>query len=565
MRFFVTFLSLLLISSQAYASIATSRYGMVSSQEKIATEVGVAILENGGNAIDAAVAVGFALSVTYPRAGNLGGGGFMMIHHAGRGETNAIDYRETAPAASYASMFLNVDGSVDNRRKQHGYKSTGVPGTVKGLEMAWKIYGQKPWEELVQPAIDLAEKGFPVYLDLTTSLEKHRDRLFKNKAARELFFPNGKPLFLNETFVQPDLAYTLTLIRDKKAAGFYQGETAQKIVDTMKHHHGLITKNDLISYTPRLREPLSFYYQDYKISTMPPPSAGGIALNQIFNMLEHLPVPSDTHDPDFYHIVAEMLRRAFADRAVYASDSDYEKVPLDTLTSYIYNRRQALGIAEKATTPSELVKPGAHMPQRESLETTHFTIMDKWGNVVSNTYTLNFPYGNGKIVPGAGFLLNNEMDDFSAKVGAQNAYGLSGGEKNLPEPGKRPVSSMMPTIVFDASNTAVLATGAPGGSRIVSAVVQLLIRTLVFGEKLYDATMAPRIHHQWLPDEMLVEKDLPRHIRYVLKQYGHTLRNVDSIAKLQSVAFDGKHYIGVADRRVTSAYALGPKEIDEIK
>lgn len=540
------------------AVIDRSPYGMVSTQDPYSAKVGAAILEAGGNAVDAAVAIGFSAAVTYPRAGNIGGGGFMMIHHAARNETKVIDYRETAPAFAFREMFLNSDGHVNEHRKKFSLKSSGTPGTVKGLELAWSLYGSKEWSELIAPAISLAEEGFPVYGDLESSLLKYKKRLIKDKEIRRIFFDKYKlPKTRGDVIIQTDLAEILKLIRDQGSDGFYKGKTAEKIVAFMKKRLGMISFEDLSSYKPILRDPLFLDMEEYRVATMPPPSSGGIVLIQMLQMLDRLKFESTSYaSPQYYHVLAEVSKRSFADRAEFMGDADFVHVPVEPLTSSLYARRMADGVSVNSVTPSSLIAPGQHAPKPESLETTHFTVMDRWGNVVTNTYTLNYPYGNGQMVAGAGFILNNEMDDFTAKPQSANGYGLVGNERNLPEAGKRPLSSMTPTILFK-DNKPLLATGAPGGPMIISAVTQLLSARIFHGKSIQEATELPRIHHQWLPDTLYVEKMLPQHIRSVLEGMGHDIKERDSVGRIQSVEFDGAIFTGMADPRSSSATSLG--------
>lgn len=556
----ILFLTCTLFVNVSVASVIDkSPYGMVSTQDPYSAKVGAEILKNGGNAIDAAVAIGFAAAVTYPRAGNLGGGGFMMIHHAGRGETKVIDYRETAPEFADAKMFLSSDGSVNKRRKQFSLKSSGIPGTVRGLELAWKLYGSKEWADLLNPSIRLASDGFPMYGDLESSLLKHTSRLRKDKEIKEIFYTGLLPKSAGDKIVQADLAKTLTLIKNEGSKGFYEGKTAAKIVKFMEKRLGLISKKDLKGYQAVIRQPLEVHIGKYKIVTMPPPSSGGILLIQMMQMLERLNFDKVEYaSPEYYHLLAEVSKRSFADRAKFIGDPDFENVPVEELTSRLYARRMADGISAHSVVPSSLILPGQNAPEKESLETTHFTVMDKWGNIVTNTYTLNYPYGNGRMVEGAGFILNNEMDDFTAGHNTANGYGLVGSEKNFVEAGKRPLSSMTPTILFE-NNKPKLATGAPGGPMIISAVTQMLAATVFHKKDVEEATNLPRIHHQWKPDTLFVEPALPKLVRLTLENMGHKLKERKSIAKLQSVSVNGKVMTGMADPRSTSATSMGVK------
>ncbi|CAI2718987.1 gamma-glutamyltransferase [Nitrospina watsonii] len=532
-------------------------HGMVVSQENQASAIGVEILKQGGNAVDAAVAIGFALAVTLPRAGNIGGGGFMMIHLAKTGETVVIDYREKAPAAAHRDMYLNADGSVNRRLLEAHHLASGVPGTVAGLARAHKQYGSLPWKDLVAPAIQLAEHGIPINYDHLFTLTKGKQRLQQFEATRQMFYkPDGSMYRLGETIVFPDLAHSLKLIAEQGPSAFYEGGIAQKIAADMQANGGLITLDDLKNYAPTLRQPVRGTYRGYEVVSMPPPSAGGIQIIQILNMIEHFPLQEyGLNTAQTLHLIAEAMRRSFADRSEFMGDADFWPVPVDTLISKEYAARLIRDLDPNHATPSRQIKPGTFL-NKESNETTHFSVMDEAGNVVANTYTLNFSFGSGIVVPGTGILLNNEMDDFSAKVGAKNAYGLLGGDANAIQPGKKPLSSMCPTIVFKDGKP-LLATGSPGGPRLTTATLQVLINVMDFGMNIAAATNAPRIHHQWIPDKLRVEKGLSGDTIKILKSMGHDVRVTNTIGSTQTVMRKGNFFFGASDPRRPGAGAQG--------
>ena len=459
-----------------------AEHGMVSAQEKIAAATGAEILKAGGNAVDAAVAVGFALAVTHPQAGNIGGGGFMLVslapNGAAAGKVTAIDYRETAPAAATRDMFLDENGEVDHDRARYSRASAGVPGTVAGLLYALEHYGTMPRAQVMVPAIKLAEEGFPVSYGLAYALEKARERLTADKSSAGYFMhPGGTPYLGGEILRQPDLARTLTAISAEGARGFYEGPVAQLIEAEMKRGGGLIAAADLKDYKPVEREPVRGAYRGYDIVSMPPPSSGGVHVIEILNILEGFDLPKHGFNTaDSIHRLVEAMRRAYADRAKWLGDPAFVKVPTAGLVSKEYAKQLRETIDLARASKSEDISAGKP-PGAEGDQTTHFSIVDKDGNAVSNTYTLNLGFGSGYSVAGAGFLLNNEMDDFSAKPGAPNAFGLLGGEANAIAPGKRPLSSMAPTIVLKGG-TPYLITGSPGGATIITVVVQELLNVL---------------------------------------------------------------------------------------
>lgn len=531
--------------------------GMVSSQEARATRIGVAVLERGGNAVDAAVAVGFALAVTLPRAGNLGGGGFMLVHRAENGETIAIDYREMAPAKATRDMYLDEAGEVDKKRARFSHLSAGVPGSVAGLALALERYGTMSLAEVLAPAIALARDGVVVSPSMARSLKSRAGRLGGNPAAARIFFkPDGSPYVAGERLVQSDLAWSLSRIAEHGPDAFYRGEIAERIAADMVANGGLINGEDLADYRVQLRAPVHGTYRGYDIYSMPPPSSGGVHLVQMLNILEDFPIGFLGHNSaDTIHIMAEAMRLAYADRSEHLGDPDFWNVPVEGLTSKRYAAALRERISLRRATPSESVKPGNPAPY-ESNETTHFSVIDRFGNVVANTYTINFSYGSGIVADGTGILLNNEMDDFSAKPGVPNAYGLIGGEANAIEAGKRPLSSMTPTIVLKDGKP-FLATGSPGGSRIITTTLQIIMNVVDHGMNIAAATAAPRIHHQWLPDELRVEKGISVDTLDILSERGHRVKVGNVMGSTQTVMRIEGGVLGAADPRRPGALALG--------
>ncbi|GGY65366.1 gamma-glutamyltransferase [Marinobacter zhanjiangensis] len=533
-------------------------HGMVATSHPTATRVALTVLKNGGNAVDAAVTAGFALAVTQPRSGNIGGGGFMLYAPGDEGPVQAIDYRETAPTAATRTMFQDSEGNVVTRRSRFSHLASGVPGTVAGLALALEEYGTITLAEALKPAIALARDGFEVPHRFTEGLEQARDRLQPWPATRATFYrDDGSAPQPGERFRQPDLAATLQRIADHGARDFYQGETARLIVEEMERGGGLITLEDLAAYEPVTREPVAGNYRGYDIFSMSPPSSGGAHIVQILNVLEGYPIGNYGHNSArTIHLMAEAMKRAYADRSEYLGDTDYVEVPLDGITSKGYAKALRDGIDPERATPSDRIAPGDPLPY-ESNETTHFSIVDRWGNAVSNTYTINFSYGSGITVAGAGFLLNNEMDDFSAKPGIPNAYGLIGGEANRIEPGKRMLSSMSPTIVRkDGQN--LLVTGSPGGSRIITTTLQVIMNVIDHGLNIQSAVSAPRIHHQWLPDEIRIEQGISPDTIDLLEAMGHTVAPGSAMGAIQSVLIDENGALwGAADPRRSTSSARG--------
>ncbi|MFC4349139.1 gamma-glutamyltransferase [Kordiimonas lipolytica] len=553
---------IIVYDTQFHPTIA--RNGMVVSQETFASEAGREILEKGGNVVDAAVATGFALAVTHPQAGNLGGGGFMMIYLRAEDRVIALDYREMAPAAAHRDMFLDENGDVDDNLVQYTMKASGVPGTVMGLTTALEKYGTMSLADVMAPAIRLAEEGFPMTWALNESLGRYAKRLKADpESAKNYFKPDGSLYEAGEIFRQPDLAETLKIIAAKGAAGFYEGPVADKLISAMEAQGGIMTHEDLKKYRVVERTPLTSSYRGYQIVSMPPPSSGGVHVIQMLNVLEGWDMKSLGHNSAAYiHRLTESMKYAYADRSKYLGDPDYFDVPVKTLTSKEYAADIRGKINLDRATPSTEIAPAQNLPE-ESNDTTHFSVMDKAGNMVSNTYTLNYTYGNGHSVPGAGFLLNNEMDDFSAKPGMPNGYGLLGGEANSIEPGKRPLSSMTPTFLFKDGEP-VMATGSPGGSTIITVVLQTILNVMEFDMNVQAAVNMPRIHHQWYPDRLFLEPGHSVDTRRMLGQMGHKVKTGANeawdtvLGSAQSLArsVDGL-ILGAADPRRPGSFAAG--------
>jgi len=529
---------------------AYGKAGMVVSPEALAGEIGLAILKEGGNAVDAAVATGFALAVTLPRAGNIGGGGFMLIHLAETNEQVFVDYRETAPAAATRDMFLKEDGSVDQSKAYFSHQAAGVPGTVAGLIHAQERFGKLTLKQVIQPAIDLAEKGFATPLALHMSLNARAERLAENAEAKRIYLQGGEAAPAPGTLLtQSDLASTLKRIRDKGADGFYKGETAELIAGDMAANGGLITTEDLAGYRALERPPVRGTFRDFEIVSVAPPSSGGVHVLQMLNILEPYPLESYGHNSAAYlHRVIESMKLAYADRSRYMGDPDQTVIPTEALISKEYGaERRKLIDAERAKTAEE-IGPGNPVPT-ESPDTTHYSVADAEGNVVANTYTLNFSFGSHIVVPGTGILLNNEMDDFAAKAGDANAYGLVQGEANTIAPGRRPLSSMTPTIVFKDGQP-WLAAGSPGGSLIITTVLQTLLNAMVFDMNIAAAVAAPRVHNQWMPDRTLVEPGISLDTQRILEDWGHSLSPTRrTIGRSNSLIIDEGWMQGFADMR----------------
>jgi gamma-glutamyltranspeptidase / glutathione hydrolase len=525
-----------------------AKHAMVVVQEPLAADVGLRVLRAGGNAIDAAVAIGFALAVTYPFAGNIGGGGFMLVRFAD-GRSTFIDFREKAPLAATRNMYLDSKGNL-TEDSVVGWRAAGVPGTVRGLEMAHQKYGHKPWAEVMAPAIQLASEGYSVSYSMDASLHG------ENSAHLLSRFPDSKRIFLSahygDKLVQPELAATLKRIRDHGGSDFYDGETAQKLAAAMAAHGGLITQEDLKKYQAEESEPLHGHYKGYDIITAPPPSAGGVGLLQMLGMLEGSGYEKGgAGSASSIHYMAEVMRRFYADRSEYFGDPDFFKVPISKLLDpkYIASRRNTIDPLH--ATPSDQLRPGK-LNIREGTETTHFNVVDNEGNAVAVTYTLNNGYGSGVTVPGLGFLLNDEMDDFASKPGTENLFHLIQGESNAIQPGKRPVSSMTPTIVV-RDGKLFLMLGAPGGSRIINGVLQVLLNVVDFHMNAQDAVDWPRFHHQWMPDMLYVEKGISPDSVRILREMGHNVSPSEStspvVARVEAILNEGGWLQGATDPR----------------
>lgn len=532
-------------------------HGMVATSHFLASQVAHDVLADGGNAVDAAVTAGFALAVTQPRSGNIGGGGFMLISDEKSGKVIAIDYREKAPSAAYETMFQNDAGEAVPRLSRFTHNASGVPGTVAGLALALDQYGTLSLAEALAPAIELAENGFPLPQRFVDGVEQARERLEKWPATRAKFFkPDGSGYDVGDIYRQPDLAATLKRIADKGPREFYEGETARLIAAEMQDHDGLMTREDLAAYQPTIREPSHGTYRSYDIYAMSPPSSGGVHIVQMLNILEGYDIAEmGFNSADTIHVMAEAMKRAYADRSKYLGDTDFVDVPLEGLTSKAYADELRAEIPLDQATPSTEIAPGKPLPY-ESNETTHFSIADDNGLAVSNTYTINFSYGSGIVVEGAGFLLNNEMDDFSAKPGVPNAYGLIGGEANKVEPNKRMLSSMTPTIVKKDGHN-VLITGSPGGSRIITTTLQVLMNVIDHDMNVQTAVSVPRIHHQWLPDEIRIEQGISPDTIALLEAMGHTVSQQDAMGAAQSILIDDGTFYGGADPRRSTSSAMG--------
>jgi gamma-glutamyltranspeptidase/glutathione hydrolase len=522
-----------------------------------ATDAGVAVLEAGGNAVDAAVAVGFALAVTHPSAGNIGGGGFMLVRFAD-GRATFIDFRERAPESASRNMYLDASGKP-TKDSVVGYRAAGVPGSVRGFEYASKKYGRKPWADVVAPAAALAEKGFPVSYGLAKSLRGSAERLGQSPESKRIFLRDGKPYEAGETFVQPELARTLRRIREQGARDFYEGETARLLAADMERHGGVVTLADLKDYAVVERAPLTGTYRGYDIITSPPPSSGGPGILQMLGVLEGSGYEkSGAGSAAELHFLAETMRRYFADRAASMGDPDFVKVPLASLLDPAYVAQLRKSIDPEHATPSAQIHAAKPLAA-ESSETTHYSIVDADGNAVAVTYTLNFSYGDGVTVPGLGFLLNDEMDDFAAKPGEPNGFGLVQGEANAIQPRKRPLSSMTPTIVTSRVTSRVaggadtgkleLVLGTPGGPTIINSVLEVLINVVDFGMNVQDAVDFPRIHHQWLPDQLVMERGFSPDTIELLKARGHQVKMVGGMGEVAAIQARDGWLEGAADPR----------------
>ena len=531
-----------------------ARHGMVVAMEAQAADVGVAVLKAGGNAVDAAVAVGFAMAATHPFAGNLGGGGFMLIRFAD-GRSTFIDFRERAPEKASRNMYLDAKGEL-TRDSIEGWRSSGVPGTVRGFEMAVTKYGKRTWAQNMAPAIELA-KGFPLSYALSESLKNSRD-LAKDPESKRIFQKGGAFFTDGETLAQPELAQTLERISKNGPNEFYEGDTAKRLADEMTKHGGIISLNDLKSYKAIERVPLKGKYKNYTIITSPPSSSGGIALLEMLGILDGTGYEKGgSGSASAIHYVAESMRRAYADRNTYVGDPDFVKVPIAGMLDPVYLAKLRASIDPERATPSERVRPGQPAGS-ESMETTHYSVVDSEGNAVAVTYTLNGGFGNGITVPGLGFLLNNEMDDFASKPGTANMFGLVQGEVNAIAPGKRPLSSMTPTIV-EKDGKLFMTAGAPGGSRISTAVLQVILNVLDFGMNVQDAIDTPRVHHQWQPDKLSLERAISPDTVALLKSRGYDVDYAPGVvlAQVAAIVSDGGWLQGGSDGRSAMGKAAG--------
>ena len=545
-----------------YSSInhpVISKTGMVVSQRQSASEVGARILRKGGNAVDAAVATGLALSVVLPRAGNLGGGGFMVVYLKDIDQTITIDYREKAPSAAHRDLFLDEKGNYDKQKAQFSLLSAGVPGTVAGLHRALTKYGTMTWQEVLEPSIKLAEEGFVVPHDLANILAspRYKQRLSSNDAAAKSYYKSDKSNYqAGEILKLPDLAWTLKQLSVNGPDAFYKGEIAKKIVKEMERNGGLISAEDLKNYIPVERSPVEGTYKEFKIVSMPPASSGGIHLIQMLNMIEEFPIKDmGFGSADSIHILAEVMKRAYADRSKHLGDMDFYDVPF-SLISKEYSSFLNEGISVNSRTASSDIFAGDPYPY-ESPDTTHFSVMDQYGNAVSNTYTLNFSYGSGIMIPGTGMLMNNEMDDFSSKPGIPNGYGLLGSQANSIQANKRPLSSMTPTIIFK-DNKPYLVLGSPGGSRIITTVLQVALNVMEHDMNVAQAVNSPRIHHQWLPEVLMMEKGFGPDTEKLLQEKGYKLYPSSTMGSVQAIIKDGEYFYGAADPRRPSSGAVAP-------
>ena len=534
------------------AEPARATHGMVVAQEPLAADVGLAVLKSGGNAVDAAIAVGFALAVTFPVAGNLGGGGFLLVRQAD-GKSAFLDFRECAPQKATRDMYLDANGNASHD-SVFGWRSAGVPGSVAGFAAASKRFGSKPWKELLAPAIKLAREGFAVSPSFAAALQGAQ-QLRLDPESKRVFLRGDHPYQAGEIFRQPELASTLERISDLGANGFYEGETAKRLAAEMTAHGGIITQDDLKSYKTEERAPLTGMYKGYEVMTGPPPSAGGIGVLQMLGMLQGTGyAKAGANSASAVHYEAEAMRRFYADRSEYLGDPSFFNVPVKTLLDPAYIAQRRSTIDPTRATPSDLVRPGlpksqdARLARKESEQTTHYNVVDEKGDAVAVTYTLNNSYGNGITVPGLGFLLNDEMDDFVAKPGTPNMFGLVGGDANAIEPGKRPLSSMSPTII-SRNGKLFMVVGAPGGSRITTGVMEVILDVIDFHMDPQSAVDLPRFHEQWKPDFLYLEPRFPKDVAKELERMGYTLRPIDSVARVEAIVSDRGSLVGGTESR----------------
>jgi gamma-glutamyltranspeptidase/glutathione hydrolase len=521
---------------------------MVATDQRLATAVGVGILKQGGNAVDAAVAIGFALAVVLPEAGNIGGGGFMIIHDAGTGKDTALDFREMAPRKASRDMYLDEKGDVVPDASLYTPLAVGIPGTVAGLTTALRDYGSMKLAAVLAPAIKLAREGYIVSEALAARLNDQKENLAKWQATKAIFFRDGRPLRVGERLLQKDLANSLQMIARYGPGAFYDGEIGRKIAAEMARHGGYITAADLKRYQVVERKPVTGSYRGYKIVSMPPPSSGGTHIIELLNLLERYPLKDyGPNSAQSIHLMAEAMKLAYADRAEYLGDPDFVSVPVNGLTSRAYADALAANINPDQATPSIRIKPGRPQPY-ESDQTTHYSVADKYGNVVSTTYTLNLIFGSGIVAAGTGILLNNEMDDFSAKPGAPNAFKLTGGDANAIAPFKRPLSSMSPTIILKDGQP-WLVTGGSGGSRIITTTLQTIIDTIDYGMNPAEAAALPRVHHQWMPDLLRIESGISPDTLRLLEQKGYKISVGNVMGRIQTIQIRPEGFYGASDPR----------------
>jgi len=540
-----------------------ARHGMVASTNEVASRVGVEIMKRGGNAVDAAIAVAFALAVTHPAAGNLGGGGFMMIRLRD-GRTTAIDYREMAPGAAHRDVYLDKNKNLIEGEGGSlvGYRAAGVPGTVRGMELALKKYGsgKLTWAQLVEPARQLAGRGFVVTNELARSLYSNREYLEKYAETKRIYLKGGRFYQEGELFRQPELAATFARLQRFGPNEFYEGETARLIVADMKRNNGLMTMNDLRGYVAKERPPVLGNYRGYEIISMPPPSSGGAVLIQMLNILEGFDLQKlEANSSDRYHLMAEAMRRAFADRAEYMGDADFVKVPVPGLIDKAYAATLRATINTERASTSEEIRAGRPAGY-ESEQTTHFTVVDAEGNAVANTYTLNNSYGSAAVAKGTGLLLNDEMDDFAAKPGTPNMYGLIQGERNAVAPKKRPLSAMTPTIVLRKDGSLWFTVGSPGGPTIINTVLCVITNVIDYEMNIQQAIDFPRIHHQWLPDELVGEPfGLSGDTQKALTARGHKIAKLRYLGDAEGIMIEEKTGVrlGATDPRRSDGQAVG--------
>ena len=535
--------------------ISEGNQSMVSTQHFLATQVGVDILEKGGNAYDASVAIGFALAVVLPRAGNIGGGGFMVMYDSSDNNNYSIDYREKAPLLSTTNMYLDENGTVIDNKSTLGYLASGVPGTVAGLWSVHQRFGSMKWSELIEPAIKLAEDGFEITPYMADMLIKYNEKLSAFDETNKVF-QTHYPDFDKKILKQSDLANTLKIIAQDGRDGFYKGEIAKKIALDMQNNGGIISEKDLEQYQPVWRNPLISSYKDIKIVTMPPPSSGGIHVIQMLNVLENFNLRKLGHNSkEYINVLSEVMKYAYADRSKHLGDPDFYDVPINKLSSHEYANEISKKIKIGSVTPSIEINPGS-FHDKESIETTHFSVVDEKGNVVSSTYTLNSSFGSGVVIKDTGILMNNEMDDFSISPGIPNQYGLLGAKANEITPQKRPLSSMTPTIAFK-NNDLFFTTGSPGGAKIITAVLQSILNIVDFEMDVAEANNAKRIHHQWQPDKIQIEFDLSVDKKNWLLDAGYNIEIIEPATNLQLIMKKNNTYYGYGDFRRPDSFALG--------